>query len=78
MPHNKRICDTDKNRLHQSHYEKRDYLEFAKSLNIQANYARAIFRTMSKRQGIPSLPSAESVYRKVDDEMKNERQKIVE
>ena len=33
---------------------------------------------MSKRQGIPSLPSGGSVYRKVDDEMRDELQKIVE
>ena len=78
MPRNKRICDTDKNRLHQSHMENRDYLQLAKCLNIQANSARAIVLSMSKRQGIPSLPSGGSVYKKVDDKMRDEFQNILE
>ena len=78
MPGNKRICGTDQNRLHHSYVENRNYLELAKSLNIQANSARAIVCIMSKRQGIPYLPSGWSVYRKLDDEMRNELQKIVE
>ena len=75
MPCNKRICDTDKNRLHQFYMENRDYLELAESLKIQANSSRAIVRTMSKRQGIPPV---RFVYRKVDDEIRDKPQKIVE
>ena len=76
MPRNKRICEVDKSRLYQCFLENKDYLVLAKSLNIKANSARSIVTTMSKRNGIVSLPSGGSTYRKVDDEMRDELERI--
>ena len=78
MPKSKRISDVDKQRLYDSFLRGEDYLLLSRQMKNNLKSAYSIKRTMKRRNGVSSLPSGACYNYKVDAEMKNEIERIVE
>ena len=78
MPKSKRISDVDKQRLYDSFLRGEDYLLLSRQMKNNLKSAHSIKRTMKRRNGVASLPSCGCYNYKVDAEMKNEIERIVE